>query len=353
MSLNARKTLLEYIWLDLKSGFRSKIKIINRLDDLSIDNLPLWNYDGSSTGQAKGSNTEVILKPVYLRKNPLIRSELYDSYIVLCGTYLDYDLLKPLNNNHRDTAVALFNENREEKPWFGIEQEYFLFNPETNLPLGVPSKNFNKVLNKYYCSIGHERRLGRVIAEEHMNACIYSNLTISGINAEVEPGQWEYQIGPCEGIESGDQVLVSRYLLERIAEKHNVIVNWSPKPVNGWNGSGCHTNYSTTSMRDNYNLFNKNLPSGLDNIVFAIEKLHNKHEEHMKVYGEDNNLRMTGLNETARFDKFSWGYGTRDTSIRVGNETKMNECGYLEDRRPASNMDPYLVTSLIFKTTVL
>ena len=332
--------IYEYIWLDVNSKLRSKIRVCDAVGSGELP--PNWNYDGSSTGQAVGSHSEIILNPVAMYKNPFFKSSI--SFLVMCQTFKPDGT--PLDNNHYNNAKKLFDMNLGAEPWFGIEQEYFIMNPHNNKPLGFDPL---KTQGQFYCSVGISNAFGRSVAEEHLEACIGAGLTISGINAEVAPGQWEYQIGPCTGIESGNQVWVSRYILEKITEKKGYNICLEPKPVKGdWNGSGCHTNYSTHCMRHGTPMVN-----GLEYIYNAIDKLGEKHMEHMEVYGKGNQERMTGVHETASYDTFSYGCGDRGASIRIGNETLQKKCGYLEDRRPASNMDPYLVTSKIFETTIL
>ena len=332
--------IFEYVWIGGNMEIRSKTKVVSNRDDINyIGDIPEWNFDGSSTNQAEGIDSEVIIKPICYFKDPLRKN--LNSYIVLCNTYTPDG--NPLKQNNRVWAKKIFDLKLDEKPWYGIEQEYFIIDPKTSLPLGFDS---SKEQGQFYCSAGAENAFGRKIAEEHLQACINAGINISGINAEVAPGQWEFQIGPCKGIDSGDHLWVARYLLIRIAEIHGLTINFEPKPIKGdWNGSGCHTNFSTKNIREG-----KDDKTGLDFINEAIQKLSLKHKEHMDYYGSGNQERMTGLHETASYDKFSYGIANRGASIRIGNQNFKDKKGYFEDRRPSSNMDPYLVTGMLFKT---
>ena len=335
-----KNSFIEYVWIGGKNELRSKTKVVTG-EVNSIDDVSDWNYDGSSTLQAHGEDSEVIIKPRTLFNDPFRGN---NHKLVLCDTYTPNDV--PLSNNHRHWADAIFKEKKEEIPWFGLEQEYFLIDPKTGQPLGYSE---DKEQGQFYCSIGAENSFGRMIAEKHMRACVAAGIKISGINAEVAPGQWEFQIGPCTGIEEGDHLWMARYLLNRVAELHDVCVNIEAKPLKGdWNGSGCHANYSTKNMREG-----TDQRTGLSYIEEAVNKLSLKHDEHMEVYGTGNDERMTGAHETASYDTFSHGIANRGASIRIGNENYKNEKGYFEDRRPSSNCDPYLVTGMLFKTTCL
>jgi glutamine synthetase len=338
------KVQAEYVWIGggkTTGGFdiRCKTKTLNSRP-ASVADLPVWNYDGSSTNQAPGEDSEVLLKPVAIFADPFRGG---DNILVLCET-MDPKKV-PIPTNTRAAAAKLFAEKPDEVPWFGIEQEYTLFEKDTTTPLGWPKGGFPGPQGPYYCSAGTDVSFGRSVMEAHYSACLYAGVTIAGINAEVMPGQWEYQIGPCTGIDSGDHMWISRYLMIRVCEMLGVNVSFDPKPIPGdWNGAGCHTNYSTKSMRE---------AGGYAKIIAAIEKLGKKHEEHIAAYGEGNERRLTGAHETASIDKFSYGVANRGASIRIPRTSEADGFGYFEDRRPASNMDPYVVTAKIFKTTVL
>ncbi len=333
---------VEYVWIGGTHELRSKTKVVQ--GEVSLDTLSNWNYDGSSTGQAEGKDSEIVIVPRALFNDPFRN----DGYMVMCDTFKP-DMKSGASNNYRIYADSIFERNLDLKPWYGMEQEYFLINPKTNKPLGFPEEGEPSPQGQYYCSAGAENAFGREVAEEHLQMCIKAGIQISGINAEVAPGQWEFQVGPVEGVSAGDHLWMARYILLRVAEKHGVIVDFEPKPMKGdWNGSGCHTNFSTKPMREG-----EGDKSGLDIIEEAIQKLSEKHEFHMKLYGTGNELRMTGEHETSKYDQFSHGRANRGASVRIGNETIHNEKGYFEDRRPSSNCDPYLVTSVLFQTCCL
>ena len=331
---SAKTFICEYIWIGGNGEIRSKTRVLKNFIH-QMDEFPEWNYDGSSTGQAPSDgNTEVILKPVsFFFINHI--SQKYncnvESILILCDTYDNEG--NPLPSNNRYNAKNLFDKLDKEECWFGLEQEYFICN-----------KHFICENNgSHYCG-KTDNYIERQIVEEHFKCCIEAGLNISGINAEVATAQWEFQIGPSKGIKAADELIIARYLLERIAEKYDTTINYSPKLSESANGSGCHINFSTEKMRNN---------GGLEEILYCMEKLKKKHDEHIAAYGKDNHLRLTGLHETSSMDKFTWGIGTRNTSVRIPNLTKKNGCGYFEDRRPAANIDPYLATSIIAETCCL
>eukprot|EP00092_Neocalanus_flemingeri_P026114 GFUD01028301.1.p1 GENE.GFUD01028301.1~~GFUD01028301.1.p1 ORF type:complete len:391 (-),score=76.51 GFUD01028301.1:109-1197(-) len=332
-----------YIWIDgTGQGIRSKTKSLETKPG-KIEDLPIWNYDGSSCHQAEGSNSDTYLHPVKMYPCPFRRG---DNLLVLCEAYR-YNK-EPTKTNKRKTCLAVMEKAKEFKPWFGIEQEYTFLDQDGH-PFGWPKNGFPGPQGPYYCAVGASRVYGRDIVEAHYRCCLYAGIKISGTNAEVMPAQWEFQVGPTEGIDMGDDLWVARYLMERVAEDFGVVVSLDPKPMVGdWNGAGAHCNFSTKAMRE---------VGGMKHIEAAIEKLSKNHDCHIKAYdpneGKDNERRLTGAHETSSILDFSSGVANRGASIRIPREVSAQGYGYLEDRRPSSNCDPYSVTMVIVKTTCL
>ena len=308
----------EYIWIDAYNNLRSKTKLIYNVETYNIKDFPEWNFDGSSTGQATGDNSDVILKPIRMFNDPFRNSLINTkSILLLCETYNSNN--QPLLSNNRFLANKIFSNFLDEEPWYGFEQEYFIMDSLTKLPIGYKQLSSQ---GSYYCGVGGENVFERELVEKHLKYCLYAGVNISGINAEVAPGQWEFQVGPCEGIEAGDHLWIARYILNRLCEiENNIYISFEPKPLKGnWNGSGCHTNFSTKNMR--IGTTNK---TGLDYINEAICKLKDKHSEHMEVYGSGNEERMSGKFETANFYTFTDGVSDRGASIRRGLQTVQNK----------------------------
>ena len=328
------KAKLEYIWLDgytPTQSLRSKTKIIDGFGG-TLEECPMWSFDGSSTLQADGSSSDCLLKPVAIFPDPARKN----GYLVMT------EVLNADGSAHASNGRATIDDDDNDF-WFGFEQEYFLWDPTTNLPYGFPESGFPAPQGPYYCGVGTGKAYGREIIEEHLDLCIEAGLNIEGINAEVATGQWEFQIFGKGGKLAGDHIWVARYLIERTAEKYGLAINWHPKPVQGdWNGSGMHANFSNSVLRN----------AGNEETYKTIcEAFGPEVESHIAVYGADNHMRLTGLHETQSIDKFSYGISDRGASIRIPIATVENGWkGWLEDRRPASNGDPYKIAARIIKT---
>ena len=344
------KFLLEYVWIDGIENLRSKNRVItNENNELNLNDVPKWTFDGSSTKQAIGKHSDIILNPVRLYKNPFVNY--MSSYLVLCDCY-NKDLT-PHETNKRYKCIETNEKYKEHECLFGIEQEYILFERKKNSIFDFLNKNLPYKWKKhndpelgeqnpYYCSVGGDRNFGREICDEHLKLCLDAGIDICGTNAEVMASQWEFQIGVCDMLKVSDDLWMARYILHKITEKYNCFASFHPKPyVGNWNGSGGHTNFSTNKMREN---------DGLEHINNACEKLKLKHTEHIKVYGKENEKRLTGKHETSGINEFSYGVGNRGCSIRIPLHVFNDKKGYLEDRRPASNLDPYLVTNILVET---
>lgn len=328
------KMKLEYIWLDgykPTQMLRSKTLIV---EDFSgkVEDAPFWSFDGSSTEQASGDASDCVLKPVKVVTDPGRNN----GFLVMC------EVMNADGTPHESNGRATIEDDGDF--WFGFEQEYVLVDLEHMRPLGFPSAGYYPPpQGPFYCSVGAEFVVGRDIVERHLDYCIEAGLNIEGINAEVMKGQWEYQIFAKGAKEAGDQIWLARYLCERVGEEYGVRINLEPKPVKGdWNGSGMHANFSNETMRT----------CGDEKVFTAICEEFGKHvPEHIAVYGADNDQRLTGLHETQSIDKFSYGASDRGASIRIPISTVEGGWkGRLEDRRPASNADPYKVAAIIIKS---
>jgi glutamine synthetase len=321
----------EYIWIDGAEPtrkLRSKTKIVGRGQE-----PPIWGFDGSSTNQATGHQSDCVLKPVFTCPDP-VRGE--DNKLVMCEVLLTD--MTPHPTNTRAALAEVAAKHAAHEMWFGIEQEYTFFDGVK--PLGWPSNGFPAPQFGYYCGVGCDEVFGRDIVEEHMDACLAAGLKFAGINAEVMPAQWEFQIGPASPLEASDHLWVARWLLYRIAENHNASATLNPKPVKGdWNGAGAHTNFSTKEMRASY-----------DACVRAAEALKERHALHIANYGHGIEERLTGKHETCSYKDFKYGVSDRGASVRIPWQVAQDKKGYIEDRRPCANMDPYVVTRLITET---
>jgi len=391
---------LEYIWADKQGHLRSKMKVLDKyVSSLELEDVPLWNFDGSSTGQDIGQNTEVVLKPVRVYNDPFESSVFgIQSRLVLCELDLDYDQRSHLfydgeeddgeeddgeeddgeeddgeeddgeeddgeeddgeepesepvgivGFNTRYWASHIAQEYADQKAWFGLEQEYVLTEKYHESTL---DEDFERPLQweklsregqgNYYCSVRYPHAQCNMIARKHLHLCLKAGVKIAGFNAEVLPNQWEFQVGPSDLLRVGDDILMGRYILTRLAAEHGLGVSFHPKIVPGeWNGSGCHINYSTEAMRETGG-------NGMKVIRQAIDNLEKDHPNILQFYGQKNHLRLTGKHETSSAEVFSWGVGTRDTSVRVPTLVEKAGGGYLEDRRPGSNIDPYFAMAAL------
>lgn len=330
--------IAEYIWIDgtiPTSKLRSKTKIfVHNEDILKLENIPQWTFDGSSTNQASGNKSDCILMPVAFCKDP-IRITTQPTILVLCEVFNADGT--PHKSNKRRELVKLVERKTYKQPLCGIEQEYTLF--KDGRPLGWNTGGFAPQQGPYYCGVGVDEVCGRDLVEEHMKACLDSGIIICGINAEVMPGQWEYQIGTADPLTVSDHLWISRWLLNRIGEKYGISIKLDAKPVKELNGAGAHTNWSTEATR--------NPQSGMVEIDRIAAVLRDRHDMHIKRYGHGIEERLTGNHETCSYKEFRLGVSDRGASIRIPLHVSVAGCGYFEDRRPCANIDPYVVTCLL------
>ena len=327
------KSKLEYLWLDgykPTQTLRGKTEIV---EDFSgkLEDCPMWSFDGSSTRQAEGGSSDCLLKPVAIYPDPVRRN----GFIVMT------EVLNADGSPHESNGRATIDDDDNDF-WFGFEQEYFLWDPETNLPLGFPKDQTPQ--GQFYCSVGGKNTFGREVMDRHLDICLDAGINVEGTNAEVAAGQWEFQTFAKGAKKAGDEMWVARYLLERLAEEYGLGIEYHPKPLGptDWNGSGMHANFSNTLLRT----------CGSKETYEAVcEAFRPVVKEHIDVYGAYNDQRLTGEHETQSIHEFSYGVSDRGASIRIPIMTvEKGWKGWLEDRRPASNGDPYKIAGRIIKT---
>jgi glutamine synthetase len=330
------KYKLEYIWLDGYEpvpNLRSKTKVESFESFPALEELPMWGFDGSSTRQAEGSNSDCLLKPVALFPDPARA----DGALVMC------EVLLPDGTPHPSNSRATIPD--DPGTWFGFEQEYFLY--QEGVPLGFPREGFPPPQGEYYTGVGYRNvgDIAREIVYTHLDLCLEAGINHEGINAEVAKGQWEFQIFGKGSKRAADEVWIARYLLLRLCEKYRVDVNFHPKPLGmeyDWNGSGMHTNFSTEYLRE---------VGGKEYFEALMAAFDDYKDDHIAVYGPDNHMRLTGLHETQAIDQFNYGLADRGASVRVPHSFVNNSYrGYLEDRRPNSLGDPYQIAGRILQT---
>jgi glutamine synthetase len=330
----------EYVWLDggkPEPSLRSKtmvntIKEKKEGEAITLSDFPIWGFDGSSTQQAVTGASDRVLRPVFICADP----NRTNAVIVLCDV-LNVDF-SPHSSNTRAPLIAVMNQHIDRAPVIGFEQEYF-FKKDGRI-LGWPEDGSEPApQGPYYCAVGSENVVARDIVESHLTSCINAGLSITGVNAEVSLGQWEYQIGGpmVNALAACDHLIVARYILERLGEKDGVSIELAQKPVKGdWNGSGMHANFSTSEMRE---------ADGIKYVIAGCKALglQSNVDRIADVYGSGLEERLTGLHETSAIDSYSYGVSDRSASVRIPWNVDKSGRGYLEDRRPGSNADPYLV----------
>jgi len=331
------KYKLEYVWLDgykPEPNLRSKIKVMDLVSSpnfIKLSDIPTWSFDGSSTQQAEGRFSDLVLKPVKLYYHSIIKEQIPTIY-VLC------EVMYPDGNAHETNKRNRLTNDKDF--WVGFEQEYFLRSKYNGKIAGMDKENIEEQ-GRYYCGVGMSE--GRSLVEKHLDTCLSLGIDINGVNAEVAIGQWEFQVFAKGNVDACDDLWMSRYILAKLAETYGYTIEYHPKPLgkSDWNGSGLHTNFSNKTMREEGDeQYYKDI---FQQFEYAV---HN----HMSDYGSDNHLRLTGKHETQAYDKFSWGVADRGASLRISPSTAKTWKGYIEDRRPSSNANPYLIIYQIMTT---
>ncbi|XP_070391237.1 glutamine synthetase-like isoform X1 [Dermacentor albipictus] len=335
-----------YVFVDATlENVRSKMRVL-RYEPKSPEECPRSTFCGAGTDQwpDAGVDSELYLLPVALFKDPFLKGR---NKLVLCEV-LNADE-QPHETNTRHPCKKAMEAVKEEEPWFGIEQEYAILE-QNGVPIGWPKQSHSlKCCQSYFYAVGSENTAGRQVADAHIKACSYAGVKLYGSNVEAVISQWEYQIGPLPGVETGDHLWISRYILQRVAEDFGVVVSFEPRPFKSLKMPGCagHINFSTKSSRSE---------GGLDWINKAIAKLELKHELHLKAYDprkDANKERLRGNLMATPSREFSAAVSAKTVCVRIPRLTKVAGRGFFEDRRPGANVEPYRAMQRLVETLCL
>lgn len=339
---------IEYIWFGSNGEFRSKVRIIRSQPNQINRHLSTrWSYDGSSTGQATTEASEITLVPVAHYEDRSKKRYFY----LLCDSVRETvdengQITQATNLSERSRLADLLNNTEVSTLdiWFGFEQEFFIRDQYSLIATEQ---------GPFYCGVEVPRdsnpvsRSNRVLeqvrplTEAIVARCMDIGVNLTGWNLEVAPGQTEIQVFGA-GIKACDDLMMMRYMAHRVLAEHTMVPDFSPKPLGpDWNGSGLHTNVSTAQTR---------AEGGMDAIRTYMQRMEERHAEHISVYGEGNEQRLTGQHETSSMERFTWGVGNRASSVRIPTETARNGRGYFEDRRPAANANPYAIARVMMET---
>ncbi|XP_041976595.1 glutamine synthetase 2 cytoplasmic-like [Aricia agestis] len=341
LTIPCEAVLAGYVWIDGTGiNLRSKDRTLDFFPE-SYKDLPIWYFDGSNTQQAERDNSDTFIFPQVIYHDPFRRG---NHILVLADTYKHN--YQPTATNYRKDCLLLSEKAEVEEPWFGFNQEFFLMSTDGR-PVGWPPGGFPSPPGPYYCAVGANRIVARDLMEAFYRCCLFAGVQINGINPGTTPSQWNFQIGPSPGIKAADDLWISRYILCRLAEEYGAVASFEPQPVEYWPGNGCFAYFSTKEMREE---------DGIMLIEKAIDKLARRHGAHMTEYdassGADNARRLTGKTSMPNFKDFTAGVANRGCSVRIPRQVSEDKRGYLEDRRPAANADPYRVISVMLKTCV-
>lgn len=341
LEIPCQALLASYVWVD-GSGINVRAK--DRTFDFvpkTVKDLPIWYFDGSNTAQAKDENSDTYIFPQAIYHDPFRRGI---HIMVLADTYM-YNY-QPTLTNYRKGCLQLCEKGEVEDPWFGFNQEFFLSTPD-NRPLGWPPGGYPAPPGPYYCAIGANKIVARDLMEAFYRCCLYAGIHINGINPGTTPSQWNFQVGPSPGVKAADDLWMARYILARLAEEYGTVASFEPQPVPDWPGNGTFVYFSTKDMREE---------DGILVIERSIDKLARRHGAHINEYdannGLDNAKRLTGKNGLPHIKDFTAGVANRGCSVRIPRHVSEDKKGYLEDRRPASNADPYRVITIMIKTCI-